>query len=500
MGEKYQQLTTKLAEISDLGNILALMGWDQQVKMPQGGASARARQLGTLSRIAHVKRTSDELGKLIEEAEKEIDGMDYESDEASIVRIAKRDYKDQTCLPTDLVVELTQATAEGHEVWAKAREANDYKSFQPTLEKIVNLTLQVAEKRGYENNPYDALLDRFERGATYDQVKTIFDGHRQQLVDLVKVVSENTDKVDDSILHQDFSPDKQRQFSEWVVAKYGYDFNRGRLDETVHPFATHFSINDVRITTRYHNDFLNPALFGSMHEAGHGMYEMGVAQKYEATNLANGTSLGVHESQSRMWENLVGRSLGFWKWAYPELQKTFPQLSGVSLEDFHKAINVVKPSYIRVEADEATYNLHIMLRFELENDLINGKVSFDNLPQEWNDRFESYLGITPPNDTLGVLQDVHWSAGLIGYFPTYALGNLLSVQYYNQALQDHPSIPAEIEQGNFKTLFDWLGENIHQHGRKFTSNELTKRVTGTEISSEPYIQYLTEKYNMIYGL
>ena len=425
MGEKYQELTAKLAELSDLGNILSLMGWDQQVKMPQGGASARARQLGTLSRIAHVKSTSDELGKLIEEAEKEIEGMDYESDEASIVRIAKQDYKDQTCLPTDLVVELSQATAEGHEVWAKAREANDYKAFQPTLEKIVDLTLQVAEKRGYENNPYDALLDRFERGATYDQVKTIFDGHRQQLVDLVKAISENTDKVDDSILHQDFDPDKQRQFSEWVVAKYGYDFSRGRLDETVHPFATNFSINDVRITTRYHNDFLNPALFGSMHEAGHGMYEMGVAQKYEATNLAGGTSLGVHESQSRMWENLVGRSLGFWKWAYPELQKTFPQLSDVSLEDFHKAINVVKPSYIRVEADEATYNLHIMLRFELENDLVNGKVSFDNLPQEWNDRFEAYLGITPPNDTLGVLQDVHWSAGLIGYFPTYALGNLL---------------------------------------------------------------------------
>lgn len=500
MGEKYQQLQVKLAEIRDLGKILSVLSWDQQVKMPAGGAPARARQIGTLSGILHQKRTSDELGKLIEEAGAEIDGMDYESDEASTVRVAKRDYEEQTCLPLDLVVKFAQATTEGHEIWAKAREANDYKAFQPTLEYIIDLTHQVAEEIGYEdNNPYNALLDRFEKGASYTQIKAIFDGHRAQLVDLVKAIGE-ADTVDDSMLHQAFDKDQQRQFSEWVVKKFGYDFERGRLDETVHPFATSFSINDVRITTRYYDNFLNPALFGSMHEAGHAMYEMGVNQAYDGTTLAGGTSQGVHESQSRLWENLVGRSYGFWQWAYPELQATFPQLANVALDDFYRAINVVKPSYIRVEADEATYNLHIMLRFELENDMMNGKINFSDLPKAWNERFEAYLGVVPPNDSEGVLQDVHWSNGLLGYFPTYALGNLLSVQYYNQALQEHPTIPDEIQQGQFKTLFDWLGTNIYTHGRKFTASELTKRVTGEDITSAPYIAYLTEKYSRVYGL
>lgn len=500
MGEKYQHLQAKLAELRDLGKILSVLGWDQQVKMPPAGAPARARQIGTLSGILHEKRTSDELGKLIEEAGAEIAGMAYDSDEASTVRVAKRDYDEQTCLPTDLVVKFAKATTAGHEIWAKARENNDYKAFQPTLEHIIDLTHQIAEQFGYvDNNPYNALLHRFEKGSSYSQIKAIFDGHRAQLVDLVKAIGD-ADTVDDSMLHQAFDKNQQRQFSEWIVAKFGYDFERGRLDETVHPFATSFSVNDVRITTRYYDNFLNPALFGSMHEAGHAMYEMGVNQAYDGTTLAGGTSQGVHESQSRLWENLVGRSYGFWQWAYPELQTAFPQLKGVDVDSFYRAINVVKPSYIRVEADEATYNLHIMLRFELENDMMNGKVNFSDLPNAWNERFEAYLGVTPPDDSNGVLQDVHWSSGLLGYFPTYALGNLLSVQYYNQALQDHPTIPDEIQQGQFKTLFDWLGANIHTHGRKFTASELTKRVTGEDINSAPYIDYLTQKYSRIYGL
>ncbi|HRF96017.1 MAG TPA: carboxypeptidase M32, partial [Aggregatilineales bacterium] len=294
--------------------------------------------------------------------------------------------------------------------------------------------------------------------------------------------------------------DAQRAFSLQVLNAIGFDFERGRLDIAVHPFEINFSRNDVRITTRYDENWLNPALFGSMHEAGHGMYEQGVAPALDGGWLGSGTSLSVHESQSRLWENLVGRSKGFWTWALPIFKQHFPHMAHVTLDELYKAINMVERSFIRVEADEATYNLHIMLRFELENDLLNGRVAIKDLPREWNGRFEQFFGITPPSDALGVLQDVHWSAGLIGYFPTYALGNLLSVQYFNQAVKDNPSIPSEIENGKFDTLLTWLQTNIHQHGRKFNTDELTKHVTGEGINSAPYIAYLQKKFGDIYGL
>lgn len=499
MGEKYNTLKHYLGELRNISDAASVLGWDQQVNMPPGGAPARARQLATLSRLQHEMLTSDELGRLIEDAGTEVHGVDYDSEEASMLRVAQYEYQRATRIPVDLVVEMTQATTLAHEVWAKARQNNDYKAFQPTLERLIDLARQAAEHLGYEGNPYNALLDQYERGATFDQIKAIFDGHKQQLVDLISAISE-AEQVDDGPVRQMFDIQKQREFGLWVVENFGFDFSRGRQDIAVHPFATSFSVNDVRITTRFNDDFLNPALFGLMHEAGHGMYEAGVSPDLEGTLLANGTSLGVHESQSRLWENIVGRSLGFWQWAYPKLQATFPQLSDVSLEAFHRAVNKVAPSYIRVEADEATYNLHIMLRFELENDMLNGNIDFNTLPDEWNQRFESFLGVTPPTDSVGVLQDVHWSAGLIGYFPTYALGNLLSVQYYNQAVADHPSIPDEITQGKFDTLLGWLQTNIHQHGRKFTASELTQRITGTDIDSAPYMTYLNEKFGRIYGL
>ncbi|MEQ8676924.1 MAG: carboxypeptidase M32 [Aggregatilineales bacterium] len=500
MGERFNQLKDYLAELQNVNTAAGLLGWDQQVMMPPKGAQARAAQLGTLSRISHEMQTSDTLARLLDDVGAEIDGAAYDSDEASLLRVAEYDFEQATKIPTHLVVKLAQETILAHEVWAKARANNDYKSFQPTLEKIMDLTRQSAEALGYKDNPYDALINQYERGMTFAQIKEIFDGHRPQLVDLVAQISKNTDKVDDSPVHQDFDIAKQREFATWVIEKFGFDLEGGRIDEAVHPFANSTSINDVRITTRYNDDFLNPAMFGMMHEAGHGMYEAGVSQNLEGNILASGTSLGVHESQSRMWENLVGRSRGFWTWALPKLQETFPQLKGVTVDQFYGAVNKVQPSFIRVEADEATYNLHIMLRFELENDMLNGKINFSNLPNIWNERFESYLGIVPPTDTVGVLQDVHWSAGLIGYFATYALGNLLSVQYYNKAVQDHPTIPDEIASGEFSTLLGWLRENIHQHGRKFTSAELTKRVTGEQINSQPYITYLQEKFGGIYGL
>ena len=500
MTEKYQQLVKRLEDVHNLNHAAAVLGWDQQTHMPPGGAEARAAQLTTLSRLAHEMFVSDETARLLEDAAREVEGAEYDSVEASLIRVVRQDYEEQVKLPSELVAKIAHTTALAHEVWAKARQDNDFQAFLPSLQQIVDLMLEQAECLGYSEQPYDALLGLYERGMTTAQVKEIFDGHKPQLVELIAAISQNKDRVNDAVLHQPFDQQKQKEFALYVVKKFGFDFQRGRQDIAVHPFCTHFSRNDVRITTRFEDDFLNPALFGMMHEAGHGMYEQGSGADVEGTPLSGGASLAVHESQSRMWENIVGRSKGFWSWALPKLKAEFPQLDGVDLDTFYKAINKVEPSFIRVEADEATYNLHIMLRFDLEVDLISGKVNPADLPEEWNDRFESFFGITPPSDSLGVLQDVHWSSGYIGYFATYALGNLLSVQYYNRAVEDHPSIPEEIASGKFDTLLGWLNTNIHQHGRKYTGDELTRRVTGEGIQSQDYIRYLQRKFGEIYGV
>ncbi len=478
----------------------AVLGWDQQVNMPPGGAEARASALSTLARIEHDMLVSDETARLLEDADKEMAGADYNSDEASLIRVTKQDYAEATCLPSELVGEMAEETALAHQVWAKARANNDFKSFAPSLEKIMDLMRREAEAFGYKEHPYDALLNLYERGMSASRVKQIFDAHKPDLVELIAAIKAQGDVVSDAPLHQAFDLEKQREFGLKVVTAYGYDLERGRQDVAVHPFCTHFGQGDVRITTRFYPDFLSPSLFGTMHESGHAMYEQGISPSLEGTSLSNGTTLGVHESQSRMWENFVGRSKSFWTWAYPQLQATFPQLNGVDLDSFYKAINKVQPSYIRVEADEATYNLHIMLRFELEMALISGEVSVAELPQAWNDRFEAFFGITPPTDALGVLQDVHWSSGLFGYFPTYALGNLLAAQYFRKALADRPSIPDDIANGKFDTLLGWLRENIHQHGRKFTAEELTQRVTGESIDPKYYVAYLKGKFGEIYGV
>jgi carboxypeptidase Taq len=501
MSEKYQELVKHLGEIHNLNMASSVLHWDQQTQMPPGGAAARAAQMATLSRIAHEMFTSEQTARLLEAASGELDGAGYDSDEASLIRVVKQDYEDATKLPAEFVAEQTRVTALAHEVWAKARANNDFPSFQPTLERIFELARQQADYLGYKEHPYDALLGLYERGMTTAQVRRIFDEHKPQLVELIAAIGKHADRVSDAVLHQAFEIEKQREFAIEVVKAFGFDFARGRQDVAVHPFCTHFSRDDVRITTRFSPDFLNPALFGMMHEAGHGLYEMGSDPALEGTPLSGGTSLGVHESQSRLWENIVGRSRAFWTWALPRLQAKFSsQLGGVDLDTFYKAINKVQRSFIRVEADEATYNLHIMLRFEIETELLSGQIQIADLPRIWNERFEAYLGIVPPNDTLGVLQDVHWSAGLIGYFPTYALGNLLSAQYYKQAVQAHPSIPDEIAEGKFDTLLNWLVENIHRHGRKYTSDELTRRITGESIQSRDYIRYLQAKFGEIYGL
>jgi len=501
MGEKYQALVHHLMDIRNVNRAEALLGWDQQVNMPPGGSKARASQMATLARIGHEMLTDEQTDLMLKEAHLENPDAPYDSDEASMIRVIREDYRENTCIPSDLIAEHAEATGLGHNIWKEARAKNDFASFVPIFKRILDLTRRMADYIGYPDHPYDALLGQYERGMTSKEVKRLFDEHKPPLVNLIARINADDDRVSDDILRRDYAIDKQEQICVDIATALGYDFNRGRIDVATHPFAMGLAQGDVRITTRYNKNFLSPALFGTMHEAGHAMYEQGVSPALEGTPLSRGTSLGVHESQSRMWENMVGRSKGFWGWAFPKLQAMFPEsLSDVSLETFYRAINKVGQSYIRVESDEATYNLHIMLRFELELEMVAGNIPVENLPKEWNERFEAFFGIVPPTDTLGVLQDIHWSNGLIGYFPTYALGNMLAAQYYKRALEDHPQIPAEIAQGKFDTLLKWLNVNIHQHGRKFTSAEITQRITGESIKSSEYMQYLDNKYTEIYGL
>jgi carboxypeptidase Taq len=501
MGAQFDALKVRLGEINNIYRAGAILSWDQHTKMPPGGAGARAEQMATLATIGHSKFVAEETGNLLCAAAEEVEDQPYDSDDASLVRVAQRDYDLRTKLPTELVTEIQRHGVLSHEVWVKARENNDFAAFAPHLEKTVELSRRAAECLGYEDHPYDALLNQYEPGMKMEQVRGIFDELKTGLVPLVAAIAERAEVVDDRVLHQSFDEAAQETFGVMVVQRFGYDFSRGRLDRTVHPFAIGIAVNDVRITTRYESDFLNPALFGTMHEAGHAMYEQGVGQNLDGTLLARGASLGMHESQSRMWENVVGRSRLFWQHFYPQLQETFPsQLATTSLDTFYGAINRVQPSLIRVEADEVTYNLHILLRFELELALLEGSLSVSDAPAAWNTKMQTYLGITPPSDTLGILQDVHWSGGMLGYFPTYTLGNLLSVALYEAAVAAHPGIPQELGQGQFDTLRGWLTAQVYRHGRKFEPTELVQAATGAPLQSSSYLRYLHDKFGQLYGL
>jgi carboxypeptidase Taq len=501
MGTNLDQLKIRLREIRNLQHAMAVLRWDQQTHMPPGGAAARGEHLSTISRIQHEKFVSDEIGALLDDAAAEVAELPYDSDDASLVRVTRRDWENSRKLPTDFVAEIVRHAAASQPLWVRARATNDYALFAPALQKTVELSRRGADYRGYEDNPYDALLDRFEPGMKAAQVKSIFDDLKAQLVPLVAAIAERSDRVSDAPVHGAFDEVRQEEFGKMAVAAFGYDFTRGRQDRTVHPFATSFSRDDVRITTRFDPEFLNPALFGTMHESGHAMYEQGIAPELDDTPLGGGTSLGVHESQSRLWENVVGRGRPFWEHFYPRLQQTFPErLNDVSLDDFYRAINKVSPSFIRVEADEVTYTLHIMLRFEMELGLLDGSISVEDAPRVWNEKMQEYLGITPPTDTLGILQDTHWSSGMMGYFPTYALGTILSLQLFDTARQANPTIEETFRNGDFAPLLAWLTENIYRHGSKFEPNELIQRATGRPLEIGPYVRYLRNKFGEIYGL
>jgi carboxypeptidase Taq len=499
--QKLQTLKEKLKDITNLRNAAEILSWDQEVNMPPGGAKARAEQLATLEKLAHEMFTSDEIGLLLEN----LTGadLDYDSDDASLIRVGWRDYQKARKLSPELVAEMTRTFSLGQYIWAKARQNNDFAQFRETLEKIVDLNIKAAEAYGYDDCVYDALLDNFESGMKTVEVNRVFDELKTGLVPIVRAISKQTATVDDSLLKQKYPQQAQWDFSMELLRTIGFDLERGRQDKSAHPFTISFSVNDVRLTNRVSEDSFPSVLFSSLHEGGHGLYEQNVSQTLDGTILTSGTSLGVHESQSRLWENVVGRSREFWQFYYPKLQQVFPvQLNDFSHEDFYRAINKVKPSLIRVDADEVTYNLHIFLRFELEQALLENRLKVADLPAAWNAKMEDYLGIVPPNDAQGVLQDIHWSGGTMGYFPTYALGNVLSLQFYEKTLQDIPDLPAQFAQGKFDQLLDWFRQKIHRHGRKFTTNELIKRVTGAEdgIEAGPYLAYIKQKFGQIYSL
>ncbi len=501
MEGKLQQLKSHLSEITDLGLVNALLNWDQSTYMPPGGAKARGRQSALLARLAHEKLIDPSLGQLLEELSSHTKDLAFENDDASLIRVATRDHKQATNVPSSLMEAFYKHTAESYEAWTKARSENDFDTMKPYLEKTLEFSRQYAECFPGYDHIADPLINRADEGIKANDVKATFAALREQLVPLVKAISEK-EPVDDSFLHLNFPEQQQMEFGIDVINDFGYDFNRGRQDKTHHPFCTKFSLGDVRITTRFQENYLGEGMFSTMHEAGHALYEQNVNMDFEGTPLASGTSSSAHESQSRLWENLVGRSLPFWNQYYPSLQKTFPdQLENVGVEEFYKAINKVSPSLIRTDADEVTYNLHVMIRFDLELDLLEGKLSIDDLPEAWNARYQSDLGVVAPNHVDGVLQDVHWFAFFIGgVFQGYTLGNVISVQLFDTALEQKPQIAQEIGQGKFDTLRCWMRDNVNQHGRKFTTNELLERATGRPLTIDSYINYLKKKYGEIYQL
>jgi len=500
MEQKLQELKERLLEISDLNSAAAVLGWDQSTYMPPGGAPYRARQMATLGRLAHEKNTSAEVGHLLDDLHSYEESLPYDSDDASLIRVTRRNYDLLTKVPAPFMAQLMEHAGNTYMAWTQARPANDFASVMPMLEKTLDYSRQLAEYFPHDHIA-DPLIDQADYGMKAADVRAVFAELRAALVPIVQAITSQS-PADESPLHHTFPAQQQLAFGLKIAEQFGYDLKRGRQDLTPHPFATKFSPGDVRITTRVKEDDLGDALFSTLHEAGHAMYEQGVNAAFDGTPLNGGTSAGVHESQSRLWENVVGRSRPFWEHYYGDLQATFPdQLGSVSLDTFYRAINKVQRSLIRTDADEVTYNLHVMIRFDLELDLLEGKLSIRDLPEAWQERYESDLGIAAPSDVDGVLQDVHWYGGIVGgVFQGYTLGNIMSLQFYDAALKAHPEIPAEVGQGKFSTLHGWMRDNIYQHGSKFTAPEILERATGSKLTIEPYIKYLKAKYGELYSL
>lgn len=490
MDADLRTLRERLAEISDIQRSAGVLFWDQRVTMPPLGNDARAEAVATLGRIAHERFVDDEIGALLERLRPYEESLEYDSDDASLVRVTRRDWEKARRVPAELRAEMLRAGAQGHQIWVAARANSDFAGFLPALERNLELKRRYVECFEWDDSPYTPLLDDFEPFMKTTEVAEVFDTIRPVLSELVR----EAPQVDASFLELPYPPALQRQFAERVLATLGLEDGAWRLDTTVHPFCTSFSTRDIRLTTRY-QEIGFESLWSTMHEAGHGLYAHGIARSLERTPLANAPSLGLNESQSRTWENLVGRSRAFWSHWYEPLQATFPaELGDVDLDTFLAAINRTEPGLIRVEADETTYSLHVILRFDLERRLIEGTVDPKDLPEAWNESMRELLGVDVPDDARGVLQDVHWSGGGIGYFPTYALGNVISLQIWSVVRDAIPDLDAQIEAGELEGLSAWLRDNLYSLGRKLTPKETIERLTGSPtIDPQPYLAYLREK-------
>jgi carboxypeptidase Taq len=501
MSGPIEQLRERTGELSDLDRVSGLLDWDQQTMMPPQGAAGRAEGRATLERIRHDLFVSPETGELLDAAAAALNGADPDSDEARLIAVTKRRREKAVRIPTELSAEMARAGSIGQEAWIKARANSDFASFVPYLEHNVELLRSYVECFDGFERPYDVLLDDFEPGMKAGEVEALFDELKAELVPMIATLGDNAGRVDESAIHGVFPVERQRRLVSEIVRTMGFDREGWRLDDAVHPFATSFGNRDVRITTRWDETNLVSALYAGMHECGHGLYEAGIADALQRTPLGRVESLSMHESQSRMWENMVGRGRPFCGVLAPQIAGLFSDsVPDLDADAFYRAVNRVTPSYIRVEADEATYGLHVILRFELEQQLIDGTLAIKDLPEAWNARFKEYLGLDVTDDALGVLQDVHWSFLAVGYFPTYSLGNLIAGQLWERAQRDIPELDDKFAAGQLGDLREWLREHIHRHGSKFSTNELLERVVGGPIAVGPFVSYLKRKLSDVYDV
>jgi carboxypeptidase Taq len=501
VAEPVSRLQTRLAEIADLGYVAHLLEWDQQTMMPAGGGPGRAEALATIRRMSHERFTDIEIGVLLDAAHASLNGAEFESDAASLVRVARRRWEKARRVPSELAAEQARAASLGQEGWIKARARSDFAAFAPYLERNLDLARRYVACFDDFDCAYDVLLDDYEPGMRTATVSRLFAELKSELVPLIATLGEHQDRVDSSCLHGRFPVEEQRRLASRVVGLMGFDPTGWRMDAAVHPFATSFGTRDVRITTRWDESYWPAGLYAAMHECGHGLYEAGIAPSLQRSPTGRVDSLGLHESQSRLWENMVGRGRPFASVLRPLVSECFGgELSSLQTQSLYAAVNRVQPSFIRVEADEATYSLHVILRFELEQDLIEGRLAVSELPEAWNARFKAYLGLDVPDDAHGVLQDVHWSMGSIGYFPTYALGNLIAGQLWERVRRDLPELDERLADADLRPLREWLREHVHRHGSKFSMPELLERVVGAPIAVSPFLTYLKEKLSGVYGV
>jgi len=500
----YNNLHLQSRKAQILTSISHLLEWDQETHMPKEGGEIRGEQLQAIAGLIHKERTgknfANALSKLIDISSGDLVSKDLTDPQKAALKLWRRDYVKDTALPDEFVEEFALLCSQSQLVWRKAKQDNDFKSFAPFLKKVIDMNKRKADFLGYENHPYDALIDLYEPEMTTERLNVLFTGLKAPISDLVKKIS-NVEQVDDSFLFGQFDHSQQVSFGKLLLDGMGYTPTKGRLDFSTHPFSSSLHPNDNRITTRIHPSSLMSNILAVLHEGGHALYEMGLLEQHYGSPLGQSISLGVHESQSRWWETRIGLHKSFWRHYYPILQSHFKgQFSAISLDQFYRGINKVKPSLIRIEADEVTYPLHVILRFEIEKALIGEELDVKDLPEAWNAGMQSLIGVKPTNDSEGCMQDIHWSMGAFGYFPTYALGNIYAAHIFSAFEKDFPEWEKRVSAGDLHFIRTWLNQSIHQYGRQYTSYELLEKISGKPVSADAYIAYVNKKYADIYGI